>query len=192
MVDNIDVKDFTTTLAKTVRTTDNAGVHTPWHATVGEVAHDSPDANNPVKVGAKARSTLSGLTLVASDDRTNVHADLDGAIIFRQNSCLGDIVTGHATDTTGNSTQCIAAQGSGIKTYLTDITLCNSDAANDITVDIKDGTTIVWSFPVPALSGVTHRFASPLPGTANTAWNFDGSAAVTTLTCSMAGFKSKV
>lgn len=192
MADNIDVKDFTLTTAKTVRTTDSGGVHFPWHMCVGEVASDAVDANNPIKIGFKAKSALSGLTLVSADDRVNSHADLDGALITRPHGCLGDGVRGRATNTDGTSTECIAAQGAGIKTYLTDVTLCNSDASNDITVDIKDGASIVWTFPVPALSGVTHRFQTPLAGTVNTAWNFDGSAAVTTLTCSMAGFKSKV
>ena len=71
------------------------------------------------------------------------------------------------------------------------VTLANSSATN-ITVDIKDGSTVKWTFPVPASGGVTHTFPIPLRGTAATAWNFDGSAAATTLTCSMIGFKSKV
>src|SRR4051812_21647406 len=34
------------------------------------VAHDGVDAGNPAKIGAKATTSLSGLTLVASADRT--------------------------------------------------------------------------------------------------------------------------
>jgi hypothetical protein len=37
---------------------------------------------------------------------------------------------------------------------------------------------------------VTH-FDPPLRGTAATAWNFDPSAATTTLICSMSGYQSK-
>jgi len=192
MADNFDIKDFTLAAACTVRATDNAGVKTPWHILEGgDVAHDAADAHNPIKLGARAKALFSTLTLVSADDRTNLFSDLDGALLTREDSPLGDVVSAQATDTTGNSTACIAAQGSGIKTYLTDVTIANS-SVSFVTVDIKDGTTIKWTFPVPASSGVTHRFRTPLAGTANTAWNFDASAATTTISCSMSGFKSKV
>lgn len=157
----------------------------------GDVAHDSADSGNPAKIGARAKSALSGLTLVAADDRTNLHADLDGALLVRQDGAIGDLVNDTATNTDGTSTECIAAQGSGVKVAITDITIANS-SATAVTVDIKDGTTVKWTFPVPAGGGVTHSFRSPLVGTANTAWNFDPSTSVTTITCSMSGFKTKV
>lgn len=157
----------------------------------GAVAHDAADELKPVKIGAKATTALSGLTLVADADRTNLFAGVDGVLIVRPHCNLEDIVSGNATNTDGSSTSCISAQGSGIKTCLMAVTLANSSATN-ITVDIKDGSTAKWTFPVPANGGVTHPFPVPLVGTANTAWNFDASAGVTTLTCSMLGFKSKV
>lgn len=156
----------------------------------GDVAHDAADSGNPVKIGAKARATLSDVTLVAANDRTDLYADLDGVLLSRP-SPHGDLVSGNATNTDGTSTQCIAAAGSGIKTALTDITIANS-SATAITVDIKDGSTTKWTFPVPAGAGVVFSFRSPLVGTANTAWNFDPSAAATTVTCSMSGYKTKV
>lgn len=159
--------------------------------TGGGVAHDGVDSGNPHKIGAKATAALSGATLVSAADRTDAVSDLDGAIVTRNHATLGDVVSGNATNTDGTSTQCIAAQAAGIKTYLTDVTICNS-SATAITVDIKDGTTVKWSFPVPAGAGVTHSFATPIAGTAATAWNFDPSTAATTITCSMSGFKSKV
>lgn len=160
-------------------------------SSAGDVAHDSADSGNPVKVGFKATTALSGLTLVANTDRTNAFAGIDGVQITRPHCNLEDIVTGNATDTAGTSTSCIAAQGSGIKTYLTSVILCNT-SATAITVDIKDGSTVKVSLPLPAGSGCIFNPPVPIPGTANTAWNFDGSAAATTVTCSMVGFKSKV
>ena len=159
----------------------------------GTIAHDAADGSNsnPVKVGARASTALSGLTLVADADRTHLYAGIDGVLIVRPHCNLEDIVSGNATNTDAASTECIAAQASGIRTCLMSVTLANSSATN-ITVDIKDGTTVKWTFPVPASGGVTHTFPIPLRGTAATAWNFDGSAAATTLTCSMIGFKSKV
>jgi hypothetical protein len=148
-------------------------------------------AGNALKVGAKAAATLSTATLVSAADPVNAATDLDAALIARLNSPLGDLVNGNASNTDGTSTQVIAAAASGVRTYLTDVTLTNTSASN-IYVEMKDGTTVKWTFPVPATSGVTHHFGSPLGGTAATAWNFDPSAATTTVYCSAAGFKSKI
>lgn len=159
----------------------------------GNVAHDAVDSGNPVKIGGKAVSALSAITLVSSADRADASFDIDGALIVRNGGAIGDRVSAVATNTDGTSTSCIAAQASGIKVNLTDVTLCNSSSTN-ITVDIRDGAagTVKWTFPVPANGGVTHRFETPISGTAATAWCFDPSTAATTVTCSMAGRLSKV
>ena len=159
--------------------------------TGGGIAHDGVDSGNPIKTGAKAKSTLSGVTLVSSDDRADSTSDLDGAHIVRNNFALGDLVNGNASNTDGSSTQVLAAGAAGIKHYITDVTITNTSASN-IYVELKDGTTVKWTFPVPANGGVTHHFASPIGGTAATAWNFDPSAAATTIYCSVSGFKSKI
>lgn len=159
--------------------------------TGGAVAHDAADSGNPIKVGAKATAALSGATLVAAADRTDNVSDLDGAQIVRGDSALGDVISATASNTDGTSTQVLAAGAAGVKHYLTDITLANTSASN-IYVELKDNTTTKWVFPVPANGGVTHSFRTPLAGTAATAWNFDASAATTTLYCSVSAFKSKV
>jgi hypothetical protein len=155
------------------------------------LANDSVDVGGPIKVGSKAIAGQSTATLVSAADRVENYAGLDGVQLTRPHCGLEDIVTGNATDTTGNSTQCIAAQAAGIKTYLTSIILCNT-SLTAVTVDIKDGSTVKVSLPLPAGSGCVFNPPVPIPGTAATAWNFDGSAAATTVTCSMVGFKSKV
>jgi hypothetical protein len=161
----------------------------------GGVAHDAADSDTgttgPVKIGAKAIATLSGATLVAAADRTNLYADLDGVQITRDNSCIGDYVSGVNSNTDGTSTELIAAGAAGVKHAITDITIINTSASM-IYVELKDNTTVKWRFPVPATGGVTHRFQTPLVGTAATAWNFDPSAATTTVYCSASGFKTKV
>lgn len=159
--------------------------------TAGSIAHDSADSGNPVKIGAKAIAALSGATLVSAGDRADAYADLDGAILVRSSAALGDLVNGNASNTDGSPTQVIAAGATGVKHYITDVTITNTSASN-IYVELKDGTTVKWTFPVPANGGVTHHFASPIGGSAATAWNFDPSAAATTIYCSAAGFKSKI
>lgn len=156
------------------------------------VAHDAADAGNPEKLGAKATSSVSAQTLVATADRTNVVAGLDGVLLTRPHCNLEDIVSGNASNTDGTSTQCIAAQAAGIKTYLTTIIVVNTHASTDTQVDIKDGVTVKATVPVPHASGVVVNLPVPLPGTAATAWNFDQAHTVTTIICTMIGFKSKV
>ena len=179
----------TVTTVSTVTAVTTVGTVTTL--TGSAIAHDAVDSGNPHKIGAKATTSLSGLTLVAAADRTDLMAGVDGVLINRPHTNLEEVVTGNATNTDGTSTQCIAAQAAGIKTYLTSIILCNTSASN-ITVDIKDGSTTKVSIPVPAGGGAIFNPPVPLPGTAATAWNFDPSAAATTVTCSMIGFKSKV
>jgi hypothetical protein len=160
----------------------------------GDVAHDSADAGEPIKVGAKATTALSGLTLVADADRTNLFAGVDGVQIIRQDCNLEDIVTATPVAITdGSSTSVISAQGSGVKFYLTEITIANSSSSN-VTVDLRDGTagSVKWTFPVPANGGVVKTFKVPLPFSANTAMAADPSAAASTITVSALGFKSKV
>lgn len=157
------------------------------------IAHDAADSTSkPTKIGGVARAGLSGETLVSAADRTNFNAGLDGAQYVRPHCGLEDIVSGNASNTDGSSTSVIAAAGSGVKQYLTSVTVTNMHASTVAYVELKSGTTVMYTLPVPP-GGVTQNFPVPLkPNAANEAWNFDPSAAVTTLYCSMVGFKSKI
>jgi hypothetical protein len=159
--------------------------------TAGDVAHDTGDSGAPSKIGGVATAAVSGATLVTAGDRTNLYAGLDGVLITRQNSSLEDIVTGNASNTDGTSFQVIAAGAAGIIHRLTAVTITNTSTASTY-CEIKDGTTVKWTVPVPAQGGATIVFPSPIAGTAATAWNCDPAAATTTIICSMSAFKSKV
>lgn len=102
-----------------------------------------------------------------------------------------DLVDGNASNTDGTSTACIAAQGASYQTILTECTITNT-SANNIYVEIKDGSTTRWTVPVPANGGAVLSWGGGLKGTANTAWNFDPSAATTTVYCSMAGYRNRI
>lgn len=171
-----------------------ATVTTVSTLTGGGIAHDSADSGNPHKIGAKAKSTLGGITLVSADDRTDLFADVDGVLLVREHAPLADNVSGVASITDGSSTSVIAAQGSGVKTYITDVTISNT-SATAVTVDLRDGAagSVKWTFPVPAnTAGVVHSFRRPLAFSANTAVCADPSASASTITVSLNGFKSKV
>lgn len=162
----------------------------------GQTAHDSAVSGSPLRVGAKAETALSGITLVADGDATDLHAGVDGVLITRPHCNLEDVVQERTTNTDGASTAFasgLAAPGSGVRLWIKNVTICNS-SASFCTVDLRDGSggSVLWTLPVPATGGVTHNFDPPLKLTANTALAFDASAATTTLTISVNGFKSKV
>lgn len=169
-----------------------AGTNT--NEVVGDAAHDAAIAGNPLRVGARAETALSGITLVSDGDTTDLYAGVDGVLITRPYCNLEDIVTATPVAITdGSSTSVIASQGAGVKFYLTSAIIANS-SATDVTVNLRDGTAgaVKATFPVPAAGGVIHAFPVPLPFSADTAVAADPSAAASTITITLVGFKSKV
>lgn len=161
----------------------------------GSVAHDVADSGAPLKIGFKATTSISAKTMVASDDRTDAFSGIDGIPIFREHANLEDrVTTTPVAVTDGSSTSLIAAQGSGIRFCATTITVSNSSATN-VTVDIRDGTAgaVLWTMPAAAnMGGYSESFPIPVCTTANTAMATDPSAAASTVTTSVIGFKTKL
>lgn len=161
---------------------------------IDSIAHDSVDSGPPQKTGGRAVAGLSGITLVAAADRTDSLHGIDGAQYVRPHCGLEDIVSGVLANTDGASTAVIAAQGAGVKVYVTTAIIANT-SATAVTVDLRDGAagSVKATLPVPAnTSGVICNLPVPLPFSANTAVCMDGSAAASTVTCTLIGFKSKV
>lgn len=157
------------------------------------VAHDAADAGNPLKIGYKATTSISGNTMVASNDRTDAFAGIDGVQITRPYSNLEDRVSGTAGITDGSSTSIVAAQGAGIRFCATNIIVSNS-SATDVTVDIRDGTagTILMTIPAPQVGGAVVPLAVPICTTANTIFAADPSGAASTVSVTAVGFKTKL
>jgi len=160
-------------------------------------AHDGADSTtNPHKIGARATTSISGQTPVANNDRTNLYAGVDGVLVTRPHCNLEDVVRESVSNTDGTSTAMtvgLAAPGAGIKLNITKITISNS-SATFCTVDIRDGAAgaVLWTIPAPATGGACEVFDVPLRFTANTAFAYDVSAAISTVTISAVGFKSAV
>lgn len=164
----------------------------PLVTLVTGVAHDAADSGNASKIGAKATTSLSAKTMVSNNDRTDLFSGVDGVLITRAHCNLEDIVWGVASNTDGTSTEVIASAGAGLKQYLTSVSIVNMHVSTTAYVELKSGTTVKWRLPVPP-GGVVQTFNVPLPpNAADEAWNFDSSAAVTTLYFNAVGFKSKV
>lgn len=172
----------------------NAGTFAVQSAAAGDVAHDGVDSGNPVKVGFKATTALSSATLVADAHRANAVAGVDGVQIVRLNTNLEGIVSGVVAISDGSSQAVIAAQGAGVKIYITEVIMSNSDATNASSVDLRDGTagTVKATFRVPAGSGCHKTLSTPLPFSANTAVAADPSGTPNAVTITLIGFKSKV
>lgn len=159
----------------------------------GDVAHDGVDSGNPLKVGAKAISSASALTLVASGDRTNVHADLDGAILSKVVP-NADLLSERIADTGGTSTA-FTNFGAvvGTRNYVTSIHIYNS-STTDGYVDFRDGAAgaVLFTAAAPAGGGMT--LANPVPlfkSSANTAIAYDVSGALSTVFINISGYQSK-
>lgn len=181
-IGNVDIVSGTVTTVSTL--------------TGGGVAHDAADSGNPHKIGAKAETSLKGITLVADGDRTDLYADSDGVLIVKHWTSGVDRISERVSNTDGASTgfSTFSAVASTFNN-ITDITIHNAHATTNGFVDIRDGTagSVLWTFPAPANGGVTHHFDPPLKQpTANTALAFDVSAAITTIYISVNGFQSKV
>ncbi len=157
---------------------------------VGSVANGATDAGNPLKTGGTANNAFP--TAVTNGQRVNEFYDLNGRAVTSpytnpENMVVG--VTSAITDTTSTST--IAAQGSGVRTYITSILVTNSHATVGTFVKILDGSTIVWEgWAAAAGGGFSQSFSVPLRGTANTAVNCQAVTTGANFICSIAGYKA--
>lgn len=163
---------------------------------VAQVAHDAADSGEPVKIGAKAETALSGVTLVADGDRTNLYAGADGVLFVRPHTGLEDIVSERDSITSGTSTAFgsgMAAPGAGIRLYVTSVAITNT-STTDTYVDLQDGAsgTVLWTLPCPQKGGAIQTFDPPLKLTANTALAYQVGTGSTTVYISANGFKSKI
>jgi hypothetical protein len=162
---------------------------------VGDIAHDSPEANSaPMKIGGKAVTALSTATMVAASDRVDSVWDIDGGQIVKMYCPFADILSERITITSGTSTalSTFGATASA-RNMITQITCYNDTTVNDF-VDIRDGTagTVLWTIPLPAKGGATIKFDPPLrQPTANTALAYDVATGGSTIYLSFLGFKSK-
>jgi hypothetical protein len=158
-------------------------------------AHDEADtAGAPYKIGARATTSISGGTMVATADLTHLYAGIDGVLITRPHSNLEDRVSAVVGVTDGSSTSLVASQGAGLRFCATTLIVSNSSATN-VTVDIRDGTagSVIATIPAAAnMGGAVVPLATPLCTSAATAMAMDPSAAASTVTVTAIGFKTKL
>lgn len=136
----------------------------------GLAAHDAAVSGNPVRVGARAVTSL--YASVASGDVADLISTTTGALAVVQNT-VPEAKFQFTTVLTTNADVAIqAAAGTGIRNYLTGIQYQNTNATGT-GILIKDGSTVIAQFSAPAnmAAPAVISFDSPIRTTANTALN---------------------
>jgi len=129
--------------------------------------------SNITPVGVEARTYSK--TSVSSGQFVRPIATTDGRLITRLNSIPENewqyaAQSGGITNT--SDVALVAAQGTGIKNYLTGLSVANANATASEIV-IKDGaSTVIWRMYLAANAPIKNiKFVTPLQSTANTALN---------------------
>ncbi len=160
--------------------------------TVGVFADgDTVTSGTPVYVGGYTATSLTSPTPKVDGKMLALRVTADGRLLTLPYANPEDTVSGVASDTSGASTEVIAAQVASVRTYLTWVHIINTSATATY-VELKDGTTVMDRLYVKATDSAYVTYPTPLKGTAATAWNFDAAAGVTTLFYAAGGMKSKV
>jgi hypothetical protein len=159
---------------------------------LGNIAHDSADAGNPLKIGAKVETDLSGITAVADGDRTDIYADADGMLFVKPYASSANVAIGTGSLSAAGTIVIIPAQGATKKTHLMGISVVNNSSTNT-SVYVSDGSYILkWHISAPANGGAVQSFTVPLNGSLNNSWQISPSTASGSLWVSMVGYTSVV
>jgi len=149
-------------------------------ATLGQVfigggtsAEGGGGGTNPIAIGLECRT--SSKTSVGNATLVRPIATTDGRQITRLNSIPENewqyaAQSGGITNT--SDVALVAAQGAGIKNYLTGLSVANANATASEIV-IKDGaSTVIWRMYLAANAPIQSiKFVTPLQSSANTALN---------------------
>lgn len=123
--------------------------------------------------GFHASATATANTLLALNSSAKLPASITGdadtldgyhAEDFEMGVAPDKMVSGYTSDITGTSdTTVISAPGSGYRLYITQLTVINSHSTTGTWVNIKSGSTTVYTvYAAPGGGGVSITFRSPL------------------------------
>ncbi len=119
----------------------------------GDVAHDTADAGEPVKIGMKAYEIdgTAPQTAVAEGDRVNAIGDLVGRqYVATEHPRFFHVSADYASAQTNASVK--ASPGAGLAIYITDIMISNGATAGNITLLDGSGGTVLFEI-YPAING---------------------------------------
>lgn len=155
-------------------------------AASGATAGTYPDLVGGLAVNAEP-------TPVSNGQAVRWSMGLEGKGIVLPYANKENMLRGNATSINTSATTLIAAQGAGIKIYVTDLACSRNDAGTSAdTVTLNDTeSTGNWSLDIPNVGGgggFIKQFETPLVVAANTALTFQMSAGITTARCSAGGY----
>ncbi|MBP8055066.1 MAG: hypothetical protein KA314_04460 [Chloroflexi bacterium] len=154
----------------------------------GDIAHDSGDGNNPVKIGHRAKAfdgTAPGIP-VDEDDRVDSIADVYGRqFVETTHPAHWTVSADYASAQTNTSLK--SAPGVGLKLYITDVIVSNGATAGNITLLDGSGGTVKLELYPGVNGGLAHPFRTPIALTANTALCIT-STTVTTHSVTICGY----
>ena len=157
--------------------------------TQGAAASGATVTGNPVLDGRRAQNAEP--TPVTNGQVIAAAADLTGKTIVMPYANKENFVSGCGTSTGTSGVSVIAAQGAGIKIYITSISAANTGAATSLLTIQNDpaGTpTTLWTTVNPAGGGSNFTFPTPLVATANKAVGFTAASANVTQYVCVAGY----
>jgi len=154
-----------------------------------QTAHDAAIGGAPVRAGGRAVN--AEVTAVANGDTADLVTDLTGKQIILPYANPENFLAGKTSDITGTTdTSVIAAQGAGVRIYVTQVTVQNSHATVSTWVDIEDGTSAIYTIYAPAAGGgASVTFPVPLRLTANTALQAKCATTGSNVRVSASGYK---
>jgi len=142
--------------------------------TVSGNAADGYGLTGSLPFGIAAESRATTKSSVNSGAYVRMIATQDGRLVVRPNSIPQNewqyaAASGGITNTTDVALQ--AAAGSGIKNYLTGLSIANANATATEVV-VKDGSTVIWRMYLAANAPIQSiKFVTPLQSSANAALN---------------------
>lgn len=136
----------------------------------GNVAHDSADSGNPLKIGGIARQ--ANPTAVTALDRADAFFDDVGRLVTREGQCR-DLITDQTTTITASTSETtILTAVAATFLDVTKIILTNTSATpTELTVKESTGGTTRMTLSCPANDSRTYDFPRPVnQGAVNNNW----------------------
>lgn len=135
----------------------------------GNVAHDSPIAGNPVRLGGRALSAL--YAQVTAGDVADLITQRWGPLVTMPYSLLELAWQATVSVADANSTLLKAANAS-LRNYITNLQISPVATTVQVGVQILDGAAVMWAGNILAgAATIQIPFAMPLKGSVNTAIN---------------------
>ena len=101
-------------------------------------------------------------------------------------------IRGRAQATNTADYELLAAPGDGFRNWISSIVVYNSSASNGTSVELKSGSTVIWTMPAPPGNGGSIiALPDPIGCNPNEALNFATDDSVATITVSVAGFTAQ-